>query len=82
MAIGFVQAITGIFSAIATTASVVNRGANALDNLGKWSEIKTGTLVDEAEFERQCAADALSTKRAEYAKKLQMLEAAAPAQLQ
>ena len=82
MSLGFFAAVSQIFTAIGTTASVVNRSANALDNLGKWSEIKTATFVDEAEFERQQAQDQLLTKRAEYAKKLKMLEATATAQIQ
>lgn len=62
MAQGFFGMLQSFYTAAGTLASAVNRGAQALDNLGQWAEEQTATFVDEARLDRQAKVEALTQK--------------------
>lgn len=72
--IGFFGMLHQIYNAVGTLASAVGRGANALDNLGKWAEEQTGTFVEEAQIERQAKIAELRARAAKQAKEIQLIE--------
>jgi formylmethanofuran dehydrogenase subunit A len=63
--IGFFGMLHGIYGAIAAFASALQRGANAIDNLGKWAEEQTSVFVDEARIDREMKLEELEQRRAE-----------------
>lgn len=68
--IGFFGMLHQIYNAVGTIASAVGRGANALDNLGKWAEEQTAAFVDEAQIERQAKIAQLRASKAAQAQAL------------
>lgn len=61
--VGFFGMLHGIYGAVAALASAFQRGANSLDNLGKWAEQQTGVFVDEATIERDIKLEELKRRR-------------------
>lgn len=49
--VGFFGMLHQIYNAIGALASATHRGANALDNLGEWAEVKTKAFTDEAKLD-------------------------------
>lgn len=65
--IGFFAMLHQVYGAVGTMASAVQRGANAIDNLGQWAEEQTATFVDEARLERAEKVAQIKRRLAEQA---------------
>lgn len=76
--IGFFGMLHQIYGAVGTVASVVNRFANAADNLGKWAEEQTETFVDEARLDRMEKREIIEARIEENRKKRAAAALAAP----
>lgn len=70
--VGFFGMLHIIYSAVGAIASAVYRGANALDNLGEWAEVKTQAFTDEAKLDIEEDLNDRRIQRAERRKQRQL----------
>jgi hypothetical protein len=51
--VGFFGMLNNIYNMVGSLASAGQRGANALDHLGEWAEVKSQAFVNEAKLDME-----------------------------